>query len=305
MSPRGSMAREGMEIPNDIGIMPATFIRPTGTNKPSLFKTPGERFSLEYNWARTKMQDLFSRVYYKYWLRKGKPRPRLDSRQLAPLAKDLHQQMYKAFAAGDTATLSTICCSGLLATLSARLSHRSPSTSVSWTLLSHLQKPRLVSNRATVLPFPGLKASGMRQAVVKIRSRQALVTLTAAQARKALASKLASLRARQEAGETDTSLAKQIQELETLQREGTKRGGAGAAPVVGRMARVVMDEEGGERVEKEVTEYMVLQRRMLDGVEEDWMVWGFVEETTPERWRDEERKVKEAMVYQQSQAQGA
>ena len=32
-------------------------------------------------------------------MRKGKPRPRLDRKKLVPLAKDLHQQIYKAFAA--------------------------------------------------------------------------------------------------------------------------------------------------------------------------------------------------------------
>jgi protein MBA1 len=45
------------------------------------------------------------------------------------------------------------------------------------------------------------------------------------------------------------------------------------------------DEGRGTR--KEVVEYLVLQKRVIRGKEEDWKVWGFTQESTPEKIEDD------------------
>ncbi len=41
--------------------------------------------------------------------------------------------------------------------------------------------------------------------------------------------------------------------------------------------------------EKDVVEYVVIQRRLWKGSEERWLVWGTVEESTVEKLRAEEK----------------
>ena len=61
---------------------------------------------------------------------------------------------------------------------------------------------------------------------------------------------------------------KSMQSLETI-RKGT-----------GAQSNVVLEETKGEP--KKVTEYVVLQKRMIRGKEESWKIWGMTEETKPE-----------------------
>jgi protein MBA1 len=42
-------------------------------------------------------------------------------------------------------------------------------------------------------------------------------------------------------------------------------------------------------VPKTVVEYLVLQKRVIRGSEEDWKVWGFAEESTPRVLERDER----------------
>jgi protein MBA1 len=46
-------------------------------------------------------------------------------------------------------------------------------------------------------------------------------------------------------------------------------------------SQALKDEGHGTR--KEVVEYLVLQKRVIRGKEEDWKVWGFTQESTPEK----------------------
>lgn len=89
-----------------------------------------------------------------------------------------------------------------------------------WTLHKYGRSPRIVSDRAARLPFEG---TGIRQAVVRIRSRQSLTKLKNGQ----------------------------------------------AVPGTGQ--------------EKDMLEYVVLQRRFLKGQEDPWLIWGTMEETTMDK----------------------
>lgn len=95
-----------------------------------------------------------------------------------------------------------------------------------WTIHKYGRFPRVVSDRAARLPVEG---AWLRQAVVRIRSRQSL----------------------------------------TRFREGQVVAGSGH--------------------EKDVKEYVVIQKRLWKGREEGWLVWGTTEEMTMEKLLAEER----------------
>ncbi|MCJ1255856.1 hypothetical protein MMC24_003674 [Lignoscripta atroalba] len=192
---------------------------PTGSNKPSLFHLPKVRLKLEWHRLKQRVQDLGGVLYYKYGItNKPNPRPKLSLGNTGRLATALHSQMYTAFAEGDAATLSKICTEGLLASFRSRIASRVPGERLRWILCKYTRRPRVVSHRAVMIPLG--KGIALRQAVVRIQSRQSLARL------------------------------KPNGEL----IEGT-----------------------GE--EKDVREYVVVQRRMMKEKEEPWMVWGTVEES--------------------------
>lgn len=110
------------------------------------------------------------------------------------IARDLHKQLYEAFARGDRNKISEIACTGLQSALRARLDHRravnAPEEAWSikykgWTpnyinrhwLLQALMPPmfkstRIVADRTGELPIG--KDGSIRQVTVKIRSEQTL-----------------------------------------------------------------------------------------------------------------------------------
>lgn len=92
-----------------------------------------------------------------------------------------------------------------------------------WTLHRMTRGPRIVSNRAGMLP---VKGSGLRQVVVRLQSSQSLARITSR-------------------GNAD-------RELPT----------------------------NGHGKEKQIQEYLVLQRRIWKEKEEPWMIWGTTEESS-------------------------
>jgi len=55
---------------------------------------------------------------------------------------------------------------------------------------------------------------------------------------------------------------------------------------------------------KEVVEYLVLQKRVIRGVEEGWKVWGFAQESTPEKLEEDEEYWRKTLDAQAAQVQG-
>jgi len=77
---------------------------------------------------------------------------------------------------GDTHTLSALACEGLNSNLSSRISSRPKHSTYSWTLHRYIGTPRVVSQRAAILPIDdgtGNKTA-VRQCVVRIKSVQSL-----------------------------------------------------------------------------------------------------------------------------------
>jgi mitochondrial protein MBA1 len=134
--------------------------------------------------------------------------------------------MYTAFADGDLPTLSKMCGEGLLANFRARIISRPNGERWQWELVKYNKRPRVMSHRGASL---GMEGFGIRQAVVRISSRQ---------------------------------------KLTRYRRDGT------VVPTSGK--------------EKDVTEYLVVQRNMKDAKEQDWVVWGTTEETILEKFQEEQ-----------------
>ena len=163
---------------------------------------------------------------------------------------------------GDLHTLSLVCCDGLLRSFEARLAVRPRARRLRWRVSRQLARPRVVSHVAAVGAgaTPGF---GVRQAVVRLRSRQALETfdiLGPGDGAKAE-------EGRRAPGDKDA-----VAEADAWRRavDGDADGGGARGRGAGDLKEEVKDE------------YVVVQKLMRDGREGEWMVWGTVKETD---WR--------------------
>ncbi|EFE33843.1 uncharacterized protein ARB_07308 [Trichophyton benhamiae CBS 112371] len=150
-------------VPDDIGILPGTFIRPVWQNLPSWFSDPKTRLHME--WMHWKMKFL-------NFMRERKK-----------MAIELHKRMYNHFASGNLGALQTYCCLGIFESFFKRVVRRPASSpELIWKLHKYLKFPhsmtitgaRVVSDRAAALP--NATGMGIRQVVVRIQSRQSLIT---------------------------------------------------------------------------------------------------------------------------------
>ncbi|KAL1962437.1 hypothetical protein VTN77DRAFT_9708 [Rasamsonia byssochlamydoides] len=222
-------------LPQDLGLLQGTFIRPLWQDMPSIFQQPRERLQMEWLWVKSWFQNMAGIILYSKWFNKGLP---LRLRERRKVARDLHRQMYTAFAAGDVDTLRKICCTGLANNLSARINRRPKDEKVTWSLDKYIRAPstyftgvRVLSDRATQIPE--LPDSGVRQVVVRITSRQTTGTIP-----------VAGTRGSKEPETTAT---------------------------------------GTQKIKQQnCTEYIVLQKLLWMGKEEDWRIWGHAKPTTLE-----------------------
>lgn len=193
-----------------------TFVMPSWAKRPSPLSNPGGLLKLQWTRLRQKAFDLFQVVMYAKYL--AKPRLLMNFRQTKPAAIALHRQMYSAFADADVGTLQKICVDGMLDSFRARIHARPRGEKMTWELVKYNGGAKVMSNRGARMPIEG---SGLRQAIVRIRSRQRLTRY-----------------------KVDGSVVP------------------------------------GSGKEKDVEEFVVIQRKLAGGKEEPWRVWGTTEETT-------------------------
>ncbi|KAJ5613561.1 hypothetical protein N7528_007215 [Penicillium herquei] len=162
-------------LPNDIGLLPGTFVRPLWRNLPSVFQNPRDRWQVEWAWVRSLFQNLMSLVMY---CKKDNDLPLLlkDRRKIARL---LYDDMYTAFARGDSSGLRRLCADGLAQNLVNQIESRPKNQKVTWKLVKWLRGPstyftgiRVMSDRATQLPE--IANSGIRQIVLRMTSLQSM-----------------------------------------------------------------------------------------------------------------------------------
>ncbi|KAI9374667.1 hypothetical protein BJX61DRAFT_271700 [Aspergillus egyptiacus] len=169
---RGNLSRS--ELPQDLGLLPGTFIKPLWRDLPSIFQQPKERLQFEWLWLKTGFQNFLGLFMYLKVQFKGQPLRLKERRQVA---RELHKRMYSAFAEGDATTLRKICCTGLANNLISRIESRPKGEKVTWSLDNYIRSPstfftgvRVVADRATQIPE--LPDSGIRQVTLRITSRQ-------------------------------------------------------------------------------------------------------------------------------------
>jgi protein MBA1 len=149
--------------------------------------------------------------------------------------------LYTALARGDEDTLKDIACVSILAEYRIQIARRKPGETVHWKLVKYVGlPPRIVSHKCGQMgmDFGGLPL-GIQQVVVKMQSIQQMKTVISGRK----VDRLGRTTAKEEAVK---------EEEEDIDWSGAK--------------------------EKTVTEYIVIQRRLLKGVMEDWRVWGFAKE---------------------------
>ncbi|RAH75516.1 uncharacterized protein BO66DRAFT_10067 [Aspergillus aculeatinus CBS 121060] len=173
------MARS--ELPQDIGLLPGTYIRPLWKDMPSFIHQRHERLRLEWLWLKHAVQNFIGVIAYSRYFNKGLP---LELKERRQIAQDFHRRMLTAFAAGDTATINKICCTGLAKELNSRIAARPKNEKVTWSLDNYNRDAstfwtgaRVVSDRATQIPE--IPNSGVRQVVVRITSKQTAGKYTA------------------------------------------------------------------------------------------------------------------------------
>ncbi|KAI5801699.1 hypothetical protein DFH27DRAFT_557652 [Peziza echinospora] len=213
---------EGSEnIPRDIGLLPNTFIQPTGGNVPSWFKDRKGRMELlkmKWKYKVSNVRDLLAWRWY--------ARAPFDLFSPKKIALSLYKDMYTSFALSDIKSLRQICNDGLYESFKGRITSRR--NKMHWQLHSLIGTPKIVSNSATV--FVGTDTA-IRQAVVRIHSKQSISKYTA---------------------------------------QGDLVPGTGQ--------------------QKDVLEYVVLQKRKLKNDETEWTIWGTTEETTLKVLEEREKK---------------
>ncbi|PGH26695.1 hypothetical protein AJ80_01641 [Polytolypa hystricis UAMH7299] len=235
-------------IPDDVGLLPGTFVRPVWANMLSIFSNPKGRLRLEWAWLKSRVVDFSSVVsFYKII---SKPRKPMALRERKKTALKLHSEMYTAFAEGNINQLDKICCAGLKDDLRLRIARR-PRTAqkLTWTLHKYTKFPytptfsgaRIVADRAAALPGGMGGSMGVRQTVVRIKSTQSTIKPT---------------------GNNKTKGGDQQQQQQ--QQPSAE------------------DQQQMEAVKKDCVEYLVLQKLTFQGEEGPWKVWGLADETTIE-----------------------
>ncbi|TGZ83043.1 hypothetical protein EX30DRAFT_339284 [Ascodesmis nigricans] len=160
-------AKEEGNLLDDFGLMPETFVMPTGKNRPSIFKQPKE--NLDFRWTRYKRGFRNFREWLLYlWNVKGQWKMIWEPKKLVA---NLHQDMYEAYARGDGRALTKVCGAGLMNNFTSKLIRRPKGVKMEWRLHKYLSPIKMVSNRAHFYLDMGFNR---RQAVFRIHSTQSL-----------------------------------------------------------------------------------------------------------------------------------
>ncbi|KAJ5110921.1 hypothetical protein N7532_001456 [Penicillium argentinense] len=164
------------QLPNDIGLLPGTFVRPLWRDMPSIFNEPRDRLMMEWTWIKSAFQNFLSLIIYN---KKDNKYPMLLFKPRRKIATDLYKDMYSSFARGDIQNIRKLCCDGLSKKLIQQIENRPSTEKVTWTLENWIRRPstyftgvRVLSDRATQLPE--VSHSGVRQIVLRLTSRQAM-----------------------------------------------------------------------------------------------------------------------------------
>lgn len=247
---RERMAATG-EILDYLGVLPGTFVPPTGRNLPSLSSDWRGRRTILYYQLLSWYHVLQSR-FIAFWL--VKPRLKLEKAQTPAIAQELYKDMYTALAGGEVelGKIERRLHPGLKSSLRARIAQRAPNTFMQWKLHRYMAPRECVYFKFGLLDMSGPRTerTGMIQAVVRIKSQQSLLTF----------------------------------QRRRIKDPANPRGPPVMTEVpVDRDGKVIVDfdQEVEERQSlKTVEEYFVIERTLFKGVLGPWRAWGTTHETT-------------------------
>ncbi|KAI7339142.1 hypothetical protein KC315_g1390 [Hortaea werneckii] len=251
-------------IPDEMGLLPQTFVMPRGKNRPSWFSNFGDRKQMEWTRLKTRMTELGALFIYRFW--SVRPRPRLQLLTIPGVARDLHKRMYEHFAAGNLTPMENQICDGMLGSLRSRIAQRNPNTGLKWTLHKYLSRPKIASYRTALFPEQkgekNTERNGVIQAVVRIHSLQSLQHIK----------RMSTRDANQKLVVREVSVDSQGRESEPLKE--------GAVPANA----------------KDAVEYVVVQKMIRKGKEGRWMIWGTTEETTMSQIKQDQNKSQQDLL---------
>jgi protein MBA1 len=156
---------------------------------------------------------------------------------------------------------------------------------MTWKVIKSRNWPatRVVSNRALELSLPGHPQTWIRQVVIRVKTRQRLVA--------------------KQSPTTKPEVQAQIQQpISKGKRKAlawTPDGGKPSTEVEEAAVENAVEAPLSTETEKDVTEYLVLQKRVLLGVEDkEWKIQGFASETTLESIASDEKYIREMIAFQ-------
>ncbi|KXT00997.1 hypothetical protein AC578_4448 [Pseudocercospora eumusae] len=251
---------------NYIGVIEGTFIPPTGNKLPSILSNTRDRWKIEKYRLRSFLNYMLAR-FMAFWY--VKPALKLERGKTPKIAQEIYEEMYKAFAAGNVTSpnVEGKLVPGFVKSLQTRINQRRQGETLQWKLHEYLERPRCVSY---VFAMPNVKGSndqrtGIMQAIVRIRSRQSLVHL---------------------------------KRMRVLDPHGSQQFVVADVPV-DRDGQAIPEEkieEEERKNAKDMTEYLVLQRRLRQGEVGEWQAWGMTTETGLEEIRKQEAATEKRLL---------
>ncbi|KAF1982839.1 hypothetical protein K402DRAFT_397172 [Aulographum hederae CBS 113979] len=250
-------------------------VPPSGDHAPSIRTAPKDWWLIKKTLFIYNMKNLWSNLAYKYLMRAfRRPFPTINllvlpSSRLPTLARTLHTRINHAFASlpspASHTTLSTLCANGLHDAFLAKSRLRPKNELWEWRCPKY-HAVKVVSHRAGRMPVEmlgasaegGDKGNAMRQVIFRIDSTQEL-------------------------RKYDVKTKGRVDPLTLASSTGEAL--KHRKPTYNTPDNQNQNQEKGalkEQVEKRVTEYLVIQRRMVQGVEDEWQVWGHARETLVE-----------------------
>jgi protein MBA1 len=281
--------KEGVQL-DYAGILDGTYVKPTGRNLPefslsdvsNLWKTLGARWRIfkQDRWAR--IQDMVALRYSGRWTVKP-PLQIVKKKEVKDIAKQFHEEIYTAFAAGDLGPVKDKLAPGFYESLINHMREQRRDTVRQWRIERYVREPKVCSYRLAVMPAEGAAAKkskaeqaanayGMIQAVVRIHTVQSMLT-------------------RQKKRVWDEVTRSTKTQLVPLNQRGVEISEAGA-------------EEVRKAGAKETVEYFVIQRKFVHSKPQEWQAWGTTVESTPEKLKADAgiRRAKERQLEQERKA---
>ncbi|KAH7405800.1 hypothetical protein DE146DRAFT_787002 [Phaeosphaeria sp. MPI-PUGE-AT-0046c] len=272
-------SQEEGAMQEDIGLLQDTVIRASLSKLPSVLSPA----FWGYMWKllKTKASASYSRVQYNRCLRvKGWERwkrvDRWKGGQIKYQARTLYKQLYLSFAQGDMTPMSKYCLPPILREFENNIKARGPRVKMDWKIVKG-PKLQIVSHRASLLG-EDQPDSAFRQVVLRVTSTQ---EVTVSRGRDAVP-RVASQKQMSNGWRPSTNNAE-----------------------LNRPSNVVVDvtdasdlpRDSSQR--KKVVEYMVLQKRVVDGKQDpQWKIWGFAQESTPQSIAEDDEYWRQTLSTQ-------